>query len=127
MGQTAVTSRVFTQDDLTAYRKLANDKGLLFGTDDQSSKDHTVPGPLLGGMVSYLLGTQLPGRGTNWLKQHFSFHSPAFLGDLITAEVEITRLRPEKDLVNLLVVCSDSAGHPVCTGEALVLVADLEE
>jgi acyl dehydratase len=84
-----------------------------------------VPGGLLGGMFSDLLGTKLPGRGTNWLKQSLRLPAPAVPGEAITATVEIIRLRPEKDLVNLRTVCT-TAGGIVCEGEALVYVKDLE-
>jgi hypothetical protein len=126
LGQKAVAKRVFTQADITAYNELTSDNGLLYGKSDSDSEKQLVPGPMLGGLVSYLLGTKLPGRGTNWLKQYYSFYAPAIIGDQITAEVEIIRLRPEKDLVNLRVNCSTSNGETVCTGEALVLVTDLE-
>ena len=45
---------------------------------------------------------------------------------MITATVEIIRLRPEKELVNLQTICTNPAGDIVCHGEALVLVRDLE-
>jgi len=85
-----------------------------------------VPGPLLGGMISCLLGTQLPGRGTNWLKQRLEYPAPAFVGEEITATAQVIRLRPEKELVNLQTICTNARGEIVCQGEALVLVKDLE-
>ncbi len=117
IGQKASDTRTFTEQDLTEYQALAGVK---------SAQSDIVPGPLLGGMFSCLLGTRLPGRGTNWLKQKFAFPAPAHVGDEITATVEIIRLRPEKDLVNLRTVCANPAGVIVCEGEALVLVKDLE-
>lgn len=120
MGQTAAIIRIFSEEDVAAYRALSGDGGLDFGGET------AVPGPLLGGMFSYLLGTSLPGRGTNWLKQSLHFPRPARLGEAITATVEIIRLRPEKELVNLRTTCANPAGETVCTGEALVLVKDLE-
>lgn len=116
IGQAATTKRTFTPNDLAEYAALA---GIA-----QSS--NIIPGPLLGGMFSYLLGTTLPGRGTNYLKQHLEFPHPAFIGDELTATVEIVRLRPEKDLVNLKTTCTNARGEIVCQGEALVLVKDLE-
>ena len=86
-----------------------------------------VPGSLLGGLFSYLLGTRLPGRGTNYLKQRLVFPAPAYPDEELTAEVEIVRLRPEKELVNLRTVCTNPAGEVVCEGEALVLVKDVYE
>lgn len=124
IGQQASTTRTFTAVDLTAYRTLTGDLTLGFG---EKSGETAVPGPLLAGMISDLLGTRLPGRGTNWLKQQLRFPAAAHMGDVIIAAVEITRLRPEKALVNLRTTCTAAAGTIVCSGESLVLVRDLEQ
>lgn len=116
IGQTAATKRTFSRNDLAEYAALA----------DTVTDQRIVPNPLLGGMFSYLLGTKLPGRGTNYLKQHLEFPNPAFVGDELTATVEIVRLRPDKDLVNLRTMCTNARGEIVCQGEALVLVKDVE-
>jgi len=126
VGQTARTSRIFTASDISHYGALTGDTGLSFGARRPKRTRSIVPGPLLGGLFSDLLGTQLPGRGTNWLKQRFSFPRPAYVDEPLTAEVKIIRLRPEKALVNLRTICKNSDGEIVCEGEALVLVADLE-
>jgi 3-hydroxybutyryl-CoA dehydratase len=115
IGQSATIARTFTVNDLAEYASLA---GI-------APSPRTVPGPLLGGMFSCLLGTQLPGRGTNWLKQKLAFPAPAHVGEAIKATVEIIRLRPEKHLVNLRTTCTDPAGVVVCEGEALVYVQDV--
>jgi 3-hydroxybutyryl-CoA dehydratase len=117
-GQQATLTRTFMAEDAAAYRQLSGDHG-LFGPDPT-----IVPGPLLAGLFSCLLGTQLPGRGTNWLKQSLAFPHPAHLNHPVTATVTITRLRPDKNLVNLQTTCT-SQGEIVCTGEALVLVQDM--
>jgi len=124
LGQTAHVTRSFLTPDIAAYRTLSADKNLQFG---RAANRETVPGPLLGGLFSHLLGTRLPGRGTNWLKQTLAFPHPAYIGEAITATVEIVRLRPEKELVNLRTICTNPAGDIVCHGEALVLVRHLEE
>jgi 3-hydroxybutyryl-CoA dehydratase len=117
MDQSATSKRIFTPEDLREFASLAGIAQEL----------HAVPEPLLGGMFSYLLGTTLPGRGTNYLKQHLEFCKPAFVGDELTATVEIVRLRPEKNLVNLRTTCANSRGEIVCQGEALVFVKDVEQ
>jgi len=131
IGQTAATKRIFNAEDLVEYADLTKDTNPLFTDTDYTRqlgfKDRIIPGPLLSGMFSDLFGTKLPGRGTNWLKQNLHFPSAAYLGDEITAQVEIIRLRPEKDLVNLRGTCTNSNGELVCQAQSLVLVKDLED
>ncbi len=117
LGQTATTERTFTAADLAEYASL---------TGAVLPDARAVPGPLLGGMFSYLLGTVLPGRGTNYLKQRLEFPRPARVDEKLTATVEIVRLRPDKDLVNLRTLCKNPRGEIVCEGEALVKVKDVQ-
>ncbi len=121
--QKARITRVFTVEDIVDYRALTRDIGLGFG---ELTEQTAVPGPLLAGMISNLLGTRLPGRGTNWLKQSLEFLAVAYAGERITAVVEITRLRPQKSLVNLRAACTNAQGVTVCQGDSLVLIRDLE-
>jgi len=129
LGDKALTSRLFGDRDLAEYASLTGDRNPLFSDVNFARQaglsGPMIPGGLLGGLFSYLLGTKLPGRGTNWLKQKLVFLQPAYPGQQITAEVEITRLRPEKELVNLHTQCLNPSGQVICNGQALVLVADV--
>jgi acyl dehydratase len=84
-----------------------------------------VPEPLIGALFSYLLGVKLPGLGTNYLKQETRFPASARIGETLTAKVEITRLRPDKQLVDLATTCNGDDGNLVASGRALVYVGDL--
>jgi acyl dehydratase len=131
VGQRAETRRSFTDAHLAEYASLTHDHNPLYVKPKYAQKvgldGAVVPGGLLGGLFSYLLGTELPGRGTNYLKQRLYFPAPASAGRELTASVEIIRIRPEKQLVNLSTVCVDAADNVVCHGEALVLVRDVKE
>lgn len=116
VGQSAATRRRFTADDVARFQALAQDTGASL---------QSVPEPLIGALFSYLLGVELPGFGTNYLKQDLQFLQPAPLDVELTATVEITRLRPEKHLVDLATTCTDTAGRVICTGRALVLALDV--
>jgi acyl dehydratase len=129
VGQRAETRRTFTRPDLIEYADLTGDTNPVF-TDSAYARrlglaGSIVAGGLLGGLFSYLLGTELPGRGTNYLKQRLYFPAPAYLDQELVASVEIIRIRPDKQLVNLSTVCTDAADNVVCHGEALVLVSDV--
>ncbi len=129
LDQKTSTTRVFTEKDLVEYADLTGDNNPIFTEKGYAREfgleDRMIPGGLLGGLFSYLLGTELPGRGTNWLKQRLIFLRPAYPGQAITAEVQISRLRADKELVNLGTNCFNTFGEIICTGEALVLVKDL--
>ena len=115
VGQSASLSRVFTREEVRGFVELVG------GPDDGAA----VPGGLLGGLFSTLLGTTLPGRGTNWMKQSLRFHARARVGQSLRASVVITRLRPEKQLVNLHCRCVTADGTLVCDGDALVLAREI--
>ncbi|MEQ8397613.1 hypothetical protein [Thalassobaculum sp.] len=116
IGDRARVTRVYQPGHVAALAALA-------GVDD--APDGTVPEPLIGALFSYLLGRELPGFGTNYLKQELRFRQPARLGEPITAAVEITRIRPDKHLVDLKTTCTAADGTVLCDGRALVLVKDV--
>ena len=117
IGDSAEITRIFTAVDLQDYAKLSGHK--------TSVKTERVPGPLIGAMFSYLLGVKLPGMGTMYLKQETSYQPGAVIGEPLTAKVEITRLRPDKQLVDLATTCIRADGKVVGGGRALVYIGDL--
>ncbi len=129
-GMSASSTRTFGIADLDEYGDLSGDRNPIFRDDVEAQmrgfKSRIVPWPLLAGMFSDLLGTQLPGRGTGWMKQQLRYPSIAHPGEALTATVTITRLRADKELVNLATRVATADGRVVCDGEALVLVKNLE-
>lgn len=115
VGEQAVVRRAFSAGDVADYVALGG----------AAPRPGRVPEPLVWALFSQLLGMQLPGLGTNYMKQDGRFESEAAIGQMLTATVTITRIRSEKQLVDLETVCRDAQGNVVCTGRALVYVADV--
>ena len=117
IGDFAETMRAYESRDVTDYSELSG----------HAISDDCVPEPLVGALFSYLLGVKLPGNGANYLKQETQFHDYARIGDTLTARVEITRIRPDKHLVDLATTCTNSAGELIATGRALVSARDVDD
>ena len=73
------------------------------------------------GLITKVLGTQLPGPGTIYMSQSLKFRAPVRIGETVTATVEVTTLHPEKRRATLRTVCT-VRGEPVLEGEAYVSV-----
>ena len=119
VGMSASRTRRFARSDVADFVRLVHDPNPLF-----AGEDPELPPGLLTGMDSWVLGVDLPGRGTNWLKQRHFFHRSIAVPVEVTSTVTITRIRPEQGLINLATRCTTSAG-PISSGEALVLAVDV--
>lgn len=114
-GDHVNVTRTFGVEDLTEYAQLSG----------HETNNQNVPEPLIGALFSYLLGVKLPGVGTMYLKQETHFRHSVLIGEALTARVEITRLRAEKQLADLSTTCHDSAGRIIASGRALVYIGDV--
>ena len=117
VGQVAEVTRRYSVTDIDDYVALGGHR----------PPGDTVPEPLVNALFSYLLGVRLPGQGTNYLKQESEFFEAAQVADPLRARVEITRVRPEKHLVDLSTTCETAEGKRICEGRALVYVADVND
>ncbi|WP_171209583.1 MULTISPECIES: phosphate acetyltransferase [unclassified Ruegeria] len=113
VGQSAKIARRYTEEDLHAFASLSG------------GKPESIPEPLLAALFSYLLGVELPGSGTNYLKQELQFNAVAPLNTVLAAQVTITKLRPEKHLVDLWASCTTPDGIVICEGRSLVKAKDV--
>ncbi len=84
-------------------------------------KKRLVHGMLTAGLISGVLGTELPGAGSIYLSQSINFRAPVFIGDTITATVTIVKLRKGKPIITLETVCKNQDGVVVIEGEAVLL------
>jgi acyl dehydratase len=80
-----------------------------------------APGMLTGSFVSGVIGTRLPGPGTIYLSQNFRFLRPVYIGDRVTARVEVAERVPERNRLRLRTTCVNQDGEGLLEGEAWVL------
>lgn len=126
VGESASLTRTITEDDVVAFARLTGDTNPLH-LDEAYARTtrfgrRIAQGLLTAGLISALLGTELPGPGAIYLEQTLRFIKPVYIGDTITAVVEVTAYREDKGVVTLKTECFDQQGEQVLTGEAVLLV-----
>jgi acyl dehydratase len=120
VGTSASRTREFQTEDVTDFLTLTGDPNPLFTGHEE------VPPGLLAGLESWVLGVDLPGRGTSWLKQRYAYHRPVPVPAKVTCSATITRIRPEKGLINL--ATRTTVGDDLAvSGQALVLAVDVAD
>jgi 3-hydroxybutyryl-CoA dehydratase len=76
-------------------------------------------GGILFGMISKVLGDNMPGIGTIYLSQLINFHAPVFINDTVSLEVTIATLLP-KHVAKITCVMKKQTGEVVVDGVATV-------
>lgn len=124
IGQKASVQKTFTAADVTAFAGISLDVNPIHMSDKYAESTifgkRIVHGILTSGLISAVLANKLPGPGTIYLGQELKFTAPVYLGDDITAEVEIVELREDKKIVKLSTTCTNQDGKKVITGLATV-------
>jgi 3-hydroxybutyryl-CoA dehydratase len=126
LGVTASRSRTATDEDVRAFVALVGDNNPVHTDDAFAARTRfgarIAPGMWSASLVSGLLGSELPGPATIYLSQSIKFMHPVFIGDTVTATVEVVRVREDKPIVTLATTCRNQNGDVVLEGEAVVLV-----
>lgn len=125
VGETAELSREVTQGDIRKFVESVGDRNpvhadLAFAA-TTPFREVIAPGIWTAGLISAVIGTQLPGPGTIYLTQDLRFLKPVKPGDRITARVEIAELLSPRNRARLKTICVNQRGEEVLTGEAWVL------
>ncbi len=124
VGDQASLVRTLDQSDVMAYANLTGDFGALHMDADfarQTRYGQPVVHPmLLGGMINAVINNHLPGAVC--LNHYLEFLAPVFVGDTVTARVEVTRIQAENHLIQLKTACHNQADRPVVTGQVVVMI-----
>jgi 3-hydroxybutyryl-CoA dehydratase len=125
VGQKASFGKTITEADIVLFAAVTGDTNPMHLDAEYAAKsffgERIAHGMLAAGLLTKVMGTQLPGPGTIYISQSLRFRRPVKIGDTVTATVEITSLNPEKQRVTLSTVCA-VRGEAVLEGEATVFV-----
>jgi len=131
IGQQASFTKTVTEADVTTFAGLIGDFNPLHVDAEYARRSRfgqrVAHGMFTGGLISAVLGNKLPGPGSIYLSQQIEFLAPVYIGDTITATVEVTSWRPDKRIITLKTDCYNQDETQVVTGKAVLLVDQAEE
>jgi len=131
MEKRASLTRTITAEDVESFARLTGDKNPVHLDKDYAATTRfgrrIAHGMLVGSLFSTLFGTETPGPGALYLGQSLRFKAPVFLGDQVTATVELTHLRTDKPVATYATVATNQDGDIVADGEATLYVPNLKE
>ncbi len=124
VGMTRGLRKVISEADLEMFGQVSGDRNPVH-FDDDYARDTIFGGRIAHGMltaslISAVIGEQLPGHGTIYLKQSLAFLGPVRIGDVVDAKVTVASIDYAKRRVTLECACLVD-GKAVLKGEALVL------
>ncbi|WIY23408.1 MaoC family dehydratase [Parasedimentitalea psychrophila] len=124
MGMTRSLQKVVTDRDIEMFAEVSTDRNPVHLDDDYARdtifQGRIAHGMLTAGLISAVIGEQLPGHGTVYMGQTLKFLAPVRPGDLVHAEVQVIDIDIAKRRVKLDCHCSID-GKKVLIGEATVL------
>lgn len=125
IGQKATFSKTISESDVYMFAGVTGDVNPAHVNEAYAQttpfKTRIAHGILSAGLISAVLGTQLPGPGAIYASQTLKFTAPVRIGDTITATATVKELIPERNRAVIETVCRNQEGVVVTTGEAVLL------
>ena len=124
VGTTATRSRAITARDIELFTEMTGDRNPLHYDVGRASASRfggiIVQGGVTSGLLNAVVAEDLPGPGSVFLEVNWRFLHPVRPGDVITAEVEVLTVRPDKPIVTLRTTITNQEGTVVLDGQATV-------
>ena len=124
IGMVRSLRKTVTDRDIELFAEISTDRNPVH-LDEAYAQDtifqgRIAHGMLTAGLISAVIGEQLPGHGTVYLGQSLKFIAPVRPGDSVLAVVKVTAIDHSRRRVTLETHCA-VGDTVVLKGEALVL------
>jgi acyl dehydratase len=121
VGQKARRSKTVTARDVELYAEITGDRNPLhfdpaFAAGTRFGR-LVAQGGITSGMLNALVAMDLPGPGTVFMSQSLRYLAPTYLGDTLTAEIEVLSVKPDKPVCQLKATVTNQDGAAVLEGE----------
>jgi acyl dehydratase len=121
VGQRASRTQTVTAREVELYAELTGDRNPLHFDPAFAARTRfgrlVAQGGITAGMLNALVAMDLPGPGTVFMSQALRYVAPTYLGDTLTAEVEVLSVKPDKPVCQLRATITNQHGAVVLEGE----------
>lgn len=122
VGDKASFSKTVGEGDVYGFAGITGDFNPVHVNEVFASgtrfKKRIAHGMLSASLISTVIGTKLPGANTIYLSQEVKFTGPVYIGDTLTAEVEVLEKKEEKRILTLKTTVVNQEGKMVVDGQA---------
>ena len=109
IGMTSSFEKTITDKDIQAFAAITGDTNPVHLDDEYAAttpfKARIAHGMMSAGLISTVLGTQLPGPGCIYLDQQIKFRAPVFIQDTVVATVTVEDINHRRGRVTLKTQC----------------------
>ena len=100
IGEKREVSKTISETDVYLFAGISGDFNSVHVNRTEAEKSifgkQIAHGFLVGSLISNVIGMRLPGDGTIYMEQDLHFLKPVYIGDTVTAIVEVMEILNEK-------------------------------
>ena len=125
VGDSAEITKYMTLDMIKAFAAISEDFNPVHIDADYASKSRykrqIIHGLMASSLFSGLFGTQLPGEGCVYKSQNIRFKRPIYVGDEVTAKIEVVNVDVNKKVISFTTRCFVN-GKVMIDGESEIFI-----
>ena len=115
VGDEASLTRTITEVHIVNHVGLTGDWNEVHADAEHAARsmfgERIAHGMLVAGLISAVLGTELPGPNSIYLGQDLRFAAPVKIGDTIKVVVTVTEKRDDKKIIKLRTTAYNQRGE----------------
>lgn len=123
VGQKARRARTVGARDIELFTEISGDRNPIHYDETKARGSRfggiVVQGGVTSAILNAVVAEDLPGPGTVFLNVNWNFRAPVKPGDSIIGEVEVTKVREDKPITELLTRVLRDDGTVVLEGTAV--------
>ncbi len=128
VGQRATKELAVDEEMVRKYAEITGDYNPLHFDAEFAAKTRfgrlMAQGGIATGLLHALVAMEMPGPGSVFMRQSWSFPAPVYIGDTLRAEATVKSVRAKRNMAELEFEVKNQDGTIVLTGEALVFQDD---